>query len=83
MDGDSHAFEGLGNFVASAHDVAHLETRSQLDVDADQFVGAGLVVVVRTQAGIADGLISLRVLMALVLSDGSDGIAGGERGSGA
>ena len=73
MNRYSHAFERLGNIVAGAHDVAHLEAGSHLDIHPDQFVGAGLVVVVRAQTGVADGLISLRVLVALVLSDGATG----------
>src|SRR5579863_11937 len=74
MDVDTEVFERLGQIIAGAHDVADVQSRSNLHIHAGGAIGGCAVKIVRTQAGIADGVIALFVLVALVTGDGGDDV---------
>ena len=74
MRGDAHAFHCFGNEIAGTHDVADAQAGRELHIDLAGLKFGGRVLVVGTQARIADAVPAGIVAAPAGLRDGLDGV---------
>ena len=80
MRRDAHAFHCFGDEIAGAHNVADAQTGRELDVDLAGLEFGGRVLVIGTQARVADTVPAGIVSAAAGLRDGLDGVGAGLSG---